>query len=194
MTTADWALVISVCSAAVSLAGFVWNVWSKFIYPKPRVQTSFSMVTAFYPDIGVDPDPVKALSLSATNMGPIEVTLRSAVVLYKRHWFSEKSHALLNVLPRFPSSTDYETEYNVLGGGPFAGGFPKKLAVGESFSVYLVPDHEALALGDYERIGFNDSFNRLHWSPRRDISMTLPYIREACEKSGKAWRNGRRRA
>ena len=31
MTTADWALVISLCSFAVALAGFVWNVWSKFM-------------------------------------------------------------------------------------------------------------------------------------------------------------------
>jgi hypothetical protein len=36
MTTADWALVISLCSVAVSLAGFVWNVWSKFIYPRAK--------------------------------------------------------------------------------------------------------------------------------------------------------------
>jgi hypothetical protein len=45
VTTADWALVISLCSAVVSLAGFVWNVWSKFIYPKPRVQVSFNFMT-----------------------------------------------------------------------------------------------------------------------------------------------------
>jgi hypothetical protein len=25
MTVADWALVISICSAAISIAGFVWN-------------------------------------------------------------------------------------------------------------------------------------------------------------------------
>jgi hypothetical protein len=36
MTTADWALVISICSAIVSLASFVWNVWSKFVYPSRR--------------------------------------------------------------------------------------------------------------------------------------------------------------
>jgi hypothetical protein len=29
-----WALIISIASAAVSLAGFVWNIWSKF-YARP---------------------------------------------------------------------------------------------------------------------------------------------------------------
>ncbi|QOZ09558.1 hypothetical protein [Bradyrhizobium sp. CCBAU 51765] len=34
MQTADWALIIGVFSLVVSAAGFLWNVWSKFIYPK----------------------------------------------------------------------------------------------------------------------------------------------------------------
>lgn len=85
-------------------------------------------------------------------------------------------------------STDYEAEYE-MGGGPFAGGFPKKLGVGESFSVYLVPDHETLAKGNYEHVGFDDSFNRMHRAPRRDILRALTSIREACQRTGKDWRS-----
>ncbi len=44
MTTADWALVISICSAFLALASFIWSVWSKFIYPKARVETTFSIM------------------------------------------------------------------------------------------------------------------------------------------------------
>jgi hypothetical protein len=111
MQTADWALVISILSAAISLAGFVWNVWSKFIYPKPQVNVHFSMVSAFHPGNALDPDPVTALCVSATNMGPAETTLLSALVLTKPHWFSEKKFALLNVLQSFPETTDCESEY-----------------------------------------------------------------------------------
>jgi hypothetical protein len=189
VTTADWALVISLLSFAVSLAGFIWNVWSKFIYPKPTVRVHFSMVTAFYPGRQRDPDPVRALSVSATNMGPEEVILRSALIKFKPYWFSEVSYGILNVLPRMPLSTDYEAEYDLGGGGPFAGGFPKKLAVRESFSVYLVPDHETLARGDYQHIGFDDSFGRMHWVSRKDILTALPSIRAACERSNKDWRS-----
>jgi hypothetical protein len=187
MTTADWALVISIFSAAVSLAGFVWNVWSKFIYPKPRVRVSFSMVSVVEFEHR-NPDPVRALSLSATNMGPSEVTLVSALVVFERpHWLSDKSYGVLNVLPGIPQTTDYKSEYHRMGGSPFVG-FPRKLAVGESFTVYMVPNHESLARGDYNRIGFNDTFGKMHWAPRVDILKTLPSIREACEKSGKDWR------
>ena len=191
MTTADWALAISICSAVVSLASFVWNVWSKFIYPKPKVDVHLSMVTVVHPRGPRDPDPVRVLRLSATNMGPADVTLRSALMMFRPRWFSDKSYGLLNVLPRLPESTDYETEYDDLGGGPFAGGLPKKIEIGETFSVYLVPDHETLARGDYQRVGFDDSFGRMHWASRRDIVTMLPSIREACERFGKNWRSDR---
>jgi hypothetical protein len=85
VTTADWALVISICSAVVSLAGFVWNVWSKFIYPKPTVRVSFAMVQVLDPD---SDDIPTVLSLSATNMGPGEVSLSKALIEHQEHFFS----------------------------------------------------------------------------------------------------------
>jgi hypothetical protein len=63
--------------------------------------------------------------------------------------------------------------------------------VGESCSVYLAPDHEFLARGDYAKIGFSDSFRSNHWAPQRDI-IEAPSIRSACESSGKDWRTKRR--
>jgi hypothetical protein len=67
----------------------------------------------------------------------------------------------------------------------------KKVVAGvrsASASVYLIPDHETLARGDYDRIGFDDSFGSVHWAARRDILDVLPHIRAACERAGKGWR------
>src|SRR5712675_722184 len=172
VSTADWALVISICSAIVSLAGFVWNVWSKFIYPKPRVQVSFSFMRVVQGNFSGE----KVLVLSATNMGPVQVTLYYALVTYSRWARRLSSVGLLNPLHNYPAQTTHSI-------GPFGGGLPKKLDVGEQFSVYLLPDHEMLAKGDYERIGFSDTFGRSHWAPRRRILETLPSIRDACEKA-----------
>jgi hypothetical protein len=72
--------------------------------------------------------------------------------------------------------------------GPFGGGLPKKVGVGEQFTVHLVPDHEYLAKGNYQHIGFTDTFG-YHWAKRVDILRTLPYIREECAKVGKDWRS-----
>src|SRR6266404_9686118 len=106
MTTADWALVISICSAIVSLVSFVWNVWSKFIYPKPTVRVHFAMLTIMHPH-GSSEDDYEVLSLSATNMGPIETTLRKALVLHQPNRFASKRYGILNTLPSLPQDLDH---------------------------------------------------------------------------------------
>ncbi|SEG81292.1 HTH-like domain-containing protein, partial [Bosea lathyri] len=44
MTTADWALIVSLFSFAVSLSGFVWAIWSKWVHPKARVKVSIAVM------------------------------------------------------------------------------------------------------------------------------------------------------
>lgn len=182
MQTADWALLISLLSLFVSLAAFVWNVWSKFIYPKPVVRVSFSMVQIV--ELGSDETP-EVLTLRATNMGPAEVTLTQPMVDSRERVWSEKGYGLLSTLENYPTYQDATR-------GHFGAGFPVTIPVGGQYTAYLVPDHERLAKGDYRRIGFSDTFGRSHWAPRRDILETLPYIREACERAGKNWRTSTR--
>jgi len=178
MQTGDWALVISLFSLVVSAASFIWNVWSKFIYPKPVVRVSFKMVQI----VGDDLDDIpEVLRLSATNMGPGDVTLDKALINFIGYFGQTTHYALLSTLLDYPTLMD-------LTHGRFGAGFPARVGVGESFSTYLVPAHERLAKGDYQRIGFTDSFGRDHWAPRKDILEALPYIREACRKAGIDWR------
>src|SRR5258708_5339368 len=174
MTTADWALIISICSAAVSAAGFIWNVWSKFIYPKPRVDVSFSFMSS----IGGDPGrQFNVLTLNATNMGPAPVTLYSAMSM-KKKLFRKPLFALLNPLSDFPA--DRATSQ-----GPFSGGLPKRIDVGEQFTSYLIPDHEGLASSGITHVGFNDTFGRNHWCRKAHVARALPEIRAACDAAGK---------
>ena len=148
MTVADWALVISICSAVVSLAGFVWNVRSESVSPKAKVRVGFSYVTVLSPSER-SPD-YELLGLSATDVGPGEVTLQSALIRRKRRFFRSQGYALLNPL--------VSARHRDLSQGPFSGGLPKTVAVGEMFSVYFVPNHTSLAEDLYDRIGFNDTF------------------------------------
>ena len=152
MTTADWALIISLISAGVSAAGFVWNVWSKFIHPKPYVDVSFNRMQVLRGGVG---SGQYALCLSATNMGPGQVTLYAAVAGKRWRWQRRQSGmAMANPISNFPDQP-YESA------GPFSGVLPKKLEVGEQFDCYFPPD---MAL-DAERtpyIGFVDTFRRFH--------------------------------
>jgi hypothetical protein len=73
--------------------------------------------------------------------------------------------------------------------GPFSGGLPKTVEVGQMFSVYFIPDHEGLARDDYDRIGFSDTFGKYHWASKRDVLRARKSIREACDKVGKSYTN-----
>lgn len=178
MQTADWALVISLFSLVVSAASFIWNVWSKFIYPKPVVRVSFSMVQIVGNDLDYIPE---ALRLSATNMGPGDITLNNALVKFSGHFGETTGYGLLSTLDDFPRHLDHTR-------GGYGVGFPAKVAVGESYNAYFEPEHELLATGDYQRIGFTDSFNRNPWAPRRSILQALPDIRGACKLANVDWR------
>jgi hypothetical protein len=178
MTTADWALIISIGSAVVSFAGFVWNVWSKFIFPKPRVDVSFNFMTV----VAKGKEHEHVLSLSATNMGPVAVTLHCTLTIGGKRWWRRKpnAYALLNPLHDYPMQKEHSI-------GPFGGGLPKKLDVGEQFTSYFISDHEGLASGKYDRIGFADTFGRHHWAPRAAVANARKRIREECDKKGKAY-------
>ncbi|WP_063683412.1 hypothetical protein [Bradyrhizobium stylosanthis] len=181
MQTADWALIISLFSLVISAASFIWNVWSKFIYPKPVIRVSFKMVQIIANDLDWVPE---VLELSATNMGPGDITLSKALVKFTGYFGQTTSYGLLSTLEAFPRYLDHRR-------GGLGVGFPAKIAVGETYSAYLVPAHELLAKGNYQRVGFSDSFGRNHWAPRKDILEALTYIRDACDKSNIDWR-GRR--
>jgi hypothetical protein len=61
--------------------------------------------------------------------------------------------------------------------GVFSGGLPKRLAVGEQFSVYLTPNFKDLAEDGYDRIGFSDTFGRYHWATSRQVLETRGRIK-----------------
>jgi hypothetical protein len=108
-TTADWARVVS--SAAIALASLFWNVWSKFIYPKPKLRTTF-YVGKLYQE-GMEYSPF--LMLSATNYGPGQITLHTAVCRWRDRWpWSRWKHGIMQPLAEFPEDMEH-TE--VFGGG-----------------------------------------------------------------------------
>lgn len=169
MTTADWALIISLVSAMMAVASFVWNVWSKFIYPKATVRVAISVVSFIPDDQGIG----QFITVRATNYGPGPVTLhtlmtRQRAAGLRRQW----RYGVLNPLHNFPA----EAETSI---GPFGGGLPKRIEFGEDFEVYLTIRHEALRDEPIVDIGFHDIFGRHHWAPRKQVSK----VRQGVAKS-----------
>jgi hypothetical protein len=156
MTTADWALGISLFSFLVSLAGFVWNVWSKFIYPRAKVRAYILVMLIF----DGDGSPArKAIQLSATNYGPTDITLHSHQAKRRQGFLGFRRNRILTLINPIAHPDSATTT------GWFAPGFPKKLAVGETADVFFSADAPKrwVEEADLYYFGFSDTFGRLHW-------------------------------
>jgi hypothetical protein len=113
----------------------------------------------------------KYLSLDVTNFGPGEIIVRCAIARPKKPWYKRRQRlGLLNPIddlnrPDSPS-------------GPFGGGLPKKLAVGETLSLHFPYQAKLFLSEPLDAIGINDSFRRSHWAPRRDFEKVLEKYRQ----------------
>jgi hypothetical protein len=172
MTTADWALIVSLCSLTIALGSFVWNVWQKFIYPKPIVVVSVAKMVVFQGGASSQPH----VSLQLVNHGPNDTTINNAIIQSKKHRFDKIQWALLNPIHNFPMEP-------YVGVGPFGGGLPKQLKVGESFTLRFPYEDAAFLRQPIFRIGVNDIFGRTYWAPRRQLRKLLKNFREDDEGS-----------
>lgn len=159
MTTADWALVLSIFSFAVSLAGFVWNVWSKFIYPRAKVRAHIAVMLILDGD---GSPPRRTITLTATNYGPTDIQLRGHQAKRRQGFLCFRHNRHL----AFINPIDHPDTNRLTGW--FAPGFPKKLLVGEGVTVYFAAEAPKgwVEEGDLYYFGFNDTFGRLHWCSR----------------------------
>lgn len=70
-------------------------------------------------------------------------------------------YGVLNPLHGFPAQIKSSQ-------GPFSGGLPKKLDVGEEFSAYFPYDADT-SIFSRERVGFVDTYGRNHWCSRKHM-------------------------
>ncbi|WP_146119532.1 hypothetical protein [Phyllobacterium phragmitis] len=84
--------------------------------------------------------------------------------------------AILNPLHNFPSEMN-------LTKGPFSGGLPKKIEVGEEFRVYFPLNHGGLRDSKIIDVGFHDTFGRYNWAPRKHVAAVINQIRKHFPKT-----------
>jgi hypothetical protein len=169
-TTADYALIVSIFALTITIGNFVWNVWSKFIFPKPRVEVRLSFVVSplSAPGSGSQNWP-RALCLSAVNHGPGQLQLMAGIGRMKRTYpWKQPLGAVFKGYNNWPNDSKESTV-----GGP---GMPKRLDVGDKYVMFLhpVPNH----YNDMKSFGFSDTFGRSHWANARSIRLALASSRK----------------
>lgn len=177
MTTADYALIISLVSAAVALASFVWSVWSTFLYPKARLRVSFAVGcivrTGAEHDFiltGSDRQEPEFLSLGITNFGPTAVRVEMAWSSRRAGWLGRQYGPIYPMRdPLTPGGVSH----------PFSGGLPRQLEVGQSMAIYFPFSPECFARHGGLSVGVRDVFGRNHWAPPRAVRAVRRKLNEA---------------
>ena len=176
LTTADYALLISLFSLALSLLGFIWNVWSKFLYPKPRVRISVALVLfddakqqlnffpqgkQYLPRLGNDFLSSPVLRIYASNSGPGEVKLGIPIAARGRpNGPRAEGYAQFSEFVKYPHMIQLSSK---------EAGLEQSLKPSEDIAVYVPTSKEELDALNPIRIGFFDSFGRKHFCRRSEV-------------------------
>ena len=177
-STAQVALVISGLSFCLALASFVWNVWSKFLFPKPKLRIWVDLRYAqksgahsaslrengtFAGDLDPSSMVYPAIALCVTNFGPGSVTVTSACGRLPRfHPRRKEGHGILVAYNSYPDDLSANSISS--------GGLPKKLDIGETFELYFPVNPTFMATKEVSAIGVRDTLSRLSWVSRQNMN------------------------
>jgi hypothetical protein len=176
METADWALLISLLSLLLAIASFVWNVWSKFIYPKPRLAVGFQKMSILQGGVWRQPH----FSMTITNHGPIKTTVYLAVARFRTKNPFKPQNGILNPIHNFPNEP-------YVGIGPFGGGLPFELEVGKDLRLQFPYEIDGFFGDALLRIGVTDVFGNSHWVRPKILSAAKKqFLKDFPEAKGKA--------
>jgi hypothetical protein len=178
MTTADYALLVSLASSVVSIVALLWNVWQKYIFVKPVLQVTFGIYRIFQEGRpGVLTPGRHLLNLTATNMGPGPLILHACILKTKADRWRRNRYKVLNPIHGDPSNPKPITI------GPFSGGLPAKIDAGEMKSFYFPYDKDCCLKELLDRAGISDTYGRNNWCRHRDIKKIARQYREDFGKS-----------
>lgn len=167
MEKADIAIIIGVSSLAISFLSLGWNIWSKFIHPKPKMRVSCRIR-----EYGkYEPEPkVTFVEVSVTNLGPNEATVKYTAARLGKGTKVEKPGVQVGLIPTDLNEPDKEYPY------VYDGGLPKTLGVGEGHVAYFGLHMRWFEDWDIASIGFEDTFGRYHKAPSSELAHVREYV------------------
>ncbi len=174
MTMATAAFVISLLSMLIALTSLAWNIWSKFIYPKAKLEITCGVKVVVS---NVIEDEV--FEITMVNHGPTDTKITHCCVS-EEDLDGRKSVGLINPLHMYPSLKRHSV-------GPFGGGLPKDLKIGESFTLYF-PYEEGIKFitKDLDRFFIVDVFGKRHYCKKKDAQeVKRRYFRDVEQKNFK---------
>lgn len=159
------ALAIAALSFIVSALSLGWNIYRDVIL-KPRLKVHLSFCYLIHESL---PKSAKKLILTATNFGPRELSC-NMICLKTSSWW--------RCLLRKTKNGILNEDKNDM----FCDPLPKTLNVGEKINLILVHNEFCFLKDDYTHIGLIDSFGRIHWAPKKDVTKARKSFRKKLDK------------
>ena len=148
---------VSFLSLTLASVALGWNIYRDVVL-KARVRVRFAVVSFMSQgDKTMEQLGKPQLRIAATNHGPGPVTITMIVGQIAPLW-----RRLIRRPQHFVILNDKTNPLNPQ--------LPCRLEVGETLSLYLLYDESCFLKQKATRIGVDDSFGRLHFAPRRDVT------------------------
>lgn len=159
--------VISVIALIISGSSICWNIYRDLIL-KGKIKTRVQIISLMQ----VGQTIGTYIDVTGVNHGPGPITCESVFIktsLWRRWIKGKKKYGYV-----FPDS-----------GNPFTGKLPTKLEVGEKVTVLFPHVANAFLAQKPTRVGFKDSFGRLHWAARKNLKQAIKdYLKDFPEAGG----------
>lgn len=175
-TTAQIALVVSGLSFALALANFIWSVWSKFIFPKPRleVRASFVLFEESMQRIHYFPSKrgnlkrldncdltLPAISVYVANHGPGSVKIGMPIFERRKPFHARiEGYGTFTECISYPWQTMNDSDRAEL---------KDVLNFGDNRTFYVPVGESEIKEWMLTKVGFIDALGRKHFCSRADI-------------------------
>ncbi|MGA8659071.1 MAG: hypothetical protein WB586_23320 [Chthoniobacterales bacterium] len=144
-------IAVSILALLVSGVSLGWNIYRDVIL-KARLRVRFMVSQLILPEGSVT---APFLGLNVVNMGPGEAIINMAMLKRRpSRWFGKA--ALAGVVHNLKDR--------------YCAQLPAKMAVSETITITFPTDENCLLDTPPLRIGVQDSFGRIHWAPKRDLT------------------------
>jgi len=146
------ALIVSIVSVCAAFFALAWNVY-RDVFLRPRVRVSVFHIFISHPTM---PEQPEFVVISATNLGPGEMTINGIVAMQGTFLLHPRKRARnFVILPDYTSG--------------FGSRLPAKLARGDSAEVYLPYTAQCILKEPITHVGLRDSYGRTHWAPKKQL-------------------------
>lgn len=156
-------VAISLLALVISGVSLGWNIYSAMQRPKFRVSVAKKRIF----QIGADPSP-PFISVEALNLGPSSG--RIGLVFLQKSWWSRRIKRLET------SSAFLAADYSHPATSPQSV-LAAQIEVGDSAAHAFPYELNSFLKEDWVRVGFADSFGRLHWASKKELkSLRSQYL------------------